>query len=188
MHSKRTSTNSSKKKTKKGRSANNGQHLDDILYEKVLTVNVGSETNQSSSSSYSNNKTLNTTNTEETFDQQQVNDTTRIDDNVLPTKSEVWNYATKLPNGKAKCKSCNREIACKDHSTTGLRRHLDRCMKTSKFLSNNSTIFNKPINIQMKKKLHELVYQCIIQDGRSFDDLRKPGMSRLLQEIIPGKR
>ncbi|CAF4999278.1 unnamed protein product, partial [Rotaria sp. Silwood1] len=167
-------------------SANNGQHLDDILYEKVLTLNVGSETNQSSSSSYSNNKTLNTTNTEETFDQQQVTDTTRIDNNVLPIKSEVWNYATKLPNGKAKCKSCNREIACKDHSTTGLRRHLDRCMKTSKFLSNNSTIFNKPINIQMKKKLHELVYQCIIQDGRSFDDLRKPGMSRLLQEIIPG--
>ncbi|CAF3965061.1 unnamed protein product, partial [Rotaria sp. Silwood1] len=185
MHSKRTSTNSSKKKTKKGRPANNGQHLDDILYEKVLTLNVGSETNQSSSSSYSNNKTLNTTNTEETFDQQQVTDTTRIDNNVLPIKSEVWNYATKLPNGKAKCKSCNREIACKDHSTTGLRRHLDRCMKTSKFLSNNSTIFNKSINIQMKKKLHELVYQCIIQDGRSFDDLRKPGMSRLLQEIIP---
>ncbi|CAF3680339.1 unnamed protein product [Rotaria sordida] len=186
MHSKRTSTNSSKKKTRKGESTNNGQHLDDNLHGKVLTLTVGSKTNRSSSSSYSNNKTSNTTNTEETFDQQQVTDTMQIDDNMLPTKSEVWNYATKLPNGKAKCKSCNREIACKDHSTTGLRRHLDRCMKTSKFLSNNSTIFKKSINIQMKKRLDELAYQTIIEDGRTFDDLRKPGISRLLQEIVPG--
>ncbi|CAF4343832.1 unnamed protein product, partial [Adineta steineri] len=37
-----------------------------------------------------------------------------------------------------------------------------------------------------QKKLNELVYQCVIQDGRNFGDLRKPGMIRLLNEIVPG--
>ncbi len=47
-------------------------------------------------------------------------------------KSELWDYATKLHNDKAKCHKCNREISYKDDSTTGLRRHLQRCSNMSK--------------------------------------------------------
>ena len=39
---------------------------------------------------------------------------------------------------------------------------------------------------EAKRKFHELVYKCIVQDGRTFGDLRKPGMRRLLDEILPG--
>ena len=39
----------------------------------------------------------------------------------------------------------------------------------------------------MKQRLNALVYKCIIEDGRTFDDLRKPGISHLLEEIVSGK-
>ena len=39
----------------------------------------------------------------------------------------------------------------------------------------------------MKQRLLVLVYKYIIEDGRTFDDLRKPSISHLLEEIVPGK-
>jgi len=111
-------------------------------------------------------------------------------DAVVP-KSSVWDYAVKLPNGKGKCLKCNREFSCKGHSTTGLRKHLHRCLNLSVFApdtgrKNARNGNEKSMSAEVKRKFHELVYKCIVQDGRSFGDLRKTGMARLLEEILPG--
>ena len=37
------------------------------------------------------------------------------------------------------------------------------------------------------RKLNSLVYDCIIEDGRSFGDRRKPGLARVLSEMVPDK-
>ena len=91
-----------------------------------------------------------------------------------------------LPNGKAQCHNCHRQISCKDHNTSGVRRHLYRCMRISKFAS-ISNYFKTSVSNDMKEQLNELVYKCIIEDGRSFGDLRKPGMARLFEKILPGR-
>ena len=191
MRSKTISKNFSKtKRQTTNTSTIESQHVDDILNEECVTLTTRQQKTQSSSSSssYPKKKAAVTTNSDETFDQEESTDRTQNATDALPVKSEVWHYATKLQNGKAKCNNCNREIGCKDHSTSGLRRHLHHCLKISKFASIGSGVFKKSLNSIMKKKLHELVYKCIIEDGRSFGDLRKPGMTRLLEEIVPGKR
>ena len=43
----------------------------------------------------------------------------------LKTHSLVWQYFVRLPSGKAKCKSCSKEIACTSGNTSGLGRHLE---------------------------------------------------------------
>ena len=105
----------------------------------------------------------------------------------LPATSEVWKYATKLSNGRAQCHNCDKQISCKDHNTSGIRRHLYRCMRISKFAPVNSVTFEKSIGNDMRQKLSELVYKCIIEDGRCFGVLRKPGITRLFKGILPGK-
>jgi hypothetical protein len=58
----------------------------------------------------------------------------------------------------------------------------------SKFTrSRTRNISNKFVSEDMKKKLNELVYECIVEDGRTFGDLRKPGMTRFLEKILPGE-
>jgi hypothetical protein len=187
MHSKTIpKVNSRKKRKTINGSKDQVEHLDDILNEKLVTVTTRQQSIRSSLSSNSRNTVTITTNVDETSDQAQSTDQTQENTDTLPMKSEVWDYATKLHNGKVKCHKCNREISCKDHSTTGLRRHLQRCLNISKFISNAHRSSNSTINNDMKKKLNELVYKCIIEDGRSFGDLRKPGMARFIEEILPG--
>ncbi|CAF2018076.1 unnamed protein product [Rotaria magnacalcarata] len=106
--------------------------------------------------------------------------------NLNTLKSEVWQYATRLNNGKAKCNKCDREISCKDHSTTGIRRHLYHCMKIPSFTRHINASSTSSIGRDMTQRLNELVYKCIIEDGRTFGDFRKPGISHLLEQIVPG--
>jgi hypothetical protein len=174
-----------KRKTTNG-SKDQVEHLDDILNEEVVTVTTRRQSIQSSLSSNSKNTATITTNVDETSNQAQSTNHTQENTDALPMKSEVWDHATKLHNGKAKCHKCNREISYKDHPTTGLRQHLQRCLNISKFISSARHSSKSTINNDVKKKLNELVYKCIIEDGRSFGDLRKPGMSRFIEEIIPG--
>ena len=189
MRSKTTSAvnSKSKRKTTKG-SKIQIQDLDEILNEEIVTTTRRQrQPIRSPSSSHSKNKTTTTTNTNETASQAQPIDQTQPETVASPMKSVVWRYATKLQNGKAKCHNCNREIACKDHSTTGLHRHLHRCINISKFTSSSGNSFKSSVRNDVKKKLNELVFKCIIEDGRSFGDLRKPGITRLLDQILPGE-
>ncbi|CAF0834218.1 unnamed protein product [Adineta steineri] len=164
------------------------QHLDDMLNEEVVTrtTQTRSQSIPSSSTSNSTNTTTATTNINEIQVEDLSTDNIPEPDEHITMKSEVWDYATKMPNGKAKCNKCKKDYSCKDHNTSSLRRHLNRCLNTSKFSSNENKTSTKKIDNERKKKLNELVYQCVIQDGRNFGDLRKPGMIRLLNEIVPG--
>ncbi|CAF1489878.1 unnamed protein product [Adineta steineri] len=164
------------------------QHLDDMLNEEVVTrtTQTRSQSIPSSSTSNSTNTTTATTNINEIQVEDLSTDNIPEPDEHITMKSEVWDYATKMPNGKAKCNKCKKDYSCKDHNTSSLRRHLNQCLNTSKFSSNENKTSTKKIDNERKKKLNELVYQCVIQDGRNFGDLRKPGMIRLLNEIVPG--
>ena len=107
------------------------------------------------------------------------------------TRSLVWDHATKMDNEKAKCHKCQREIGCKGHSTSGLRRHLYSCLGLQQFKTGNgrSGIRKRTkLSATVVRKFNSLVYDCIIKDGRSFGDLRKPGLTRLLSEMLPGKQ
>jgi hypothetical protein len=65
----------------------------------------------------------------------------------------------------------------KDYSTNSLRRHSACCQKLSIFTSNKkSRTSSSTISAEMKQKLGNLVYNCLIQDGRSFGDFQKPGI------------
>ena len=186
MHSKPVSKAKSKKKHKTdNKSINQSQNLTDILNEEVITVANRQQPIPSQASSSSNNRAASTTSNSETFNQLPSQNDLQDAVNIV-SKSDVWKYAKKLTNDKAKCNNCNKEISCKDHSTSGLRRHLNSCIHGVKFISSTKNTTKITISNDMKKKLHELVYQCIIRDGRSFGDLRKPGMARLLEEIAPG--
>jgi hypothetical protein len=189
MRSKNTSqVNTRKKRKTSNASKNQVQHVDDILNEGVVTRSTRRQPIQSSSSSNSNNITNSTTNTHETLDQGQPTNQSQEEIDSPRAKSDVWHYATKQANGKAKCHNCDREISCKDHSTTGLRRHLHKCLNISKFTrSRTRNISNKFVSEDMKKKLNDLVYECIVEDGRTFGDLRKSGMARFIKKILPGE-
>ena len=71
-------------------------------------------------------------------------------------------YATKMDNEKVKCHKCPREIGCKGYSIIGLRRHL-----------------YSYLSVTVVRKFNSLLYDCIIKDGRSSGDFRKPGYARL---------
>jgi hypothetical protein len=126
-------------------------------------------------------------NTRRLNDSNESNDSSENNGVPSSSKSLVWNYAARSESGKAKCLKCNKEISYKDYSTTSLRRHLHTCQNLPIFASKRNTNgVQASIDTASKQKLNELVYKCIIRDGRSFGDLRKPGMARLLQEAIPG--
>jgi hypothetical protein len=131
----------------------------------------------------------NTNDSATTMDTSRPNDQDPSDAEV--PKSAVWDYAVKLPDGQAKCLRCNRQVSCKGHSTTGLRRHLHRCLNSSLFApttggTNSRGSKRLSMTDDAKRKFHELIYKCIVQDGRTFGDMRKPGMRRLLEGILPG--
>jgi len=185
MRSKIISTiNSTRKRQRNHGAKQRNISVNEILNEEVVTLTTQQQT-ISSSSSHATNQTNITTDANETSSRDQSADQTQEKSDAPPTKSEVWDYATKLSNNKAKCHNCNREISCQDHSTSGLRRHLRRCANVLKFAPVSHPSRNG-INRDVKKKLNELVYRCIIEDGRSFGDLRKPGMAHLLHGILPG--
>ncbi|CAF1553556.1 unnamed protein product [Rotaria sp. Silwood1] len=99
--------------------------LTTFLNEKVVTFTTRPQVIQFSSLN-SKNTTATTTNMDEAQVQSQSSNQTQQEADVLPVKSEILNYATKLQNVKAKCNSCNREITSKDRSTSSLCRHLRR--------------------------------------------------------------
>lgn len=103
---------------------------------------------------------------------------------------DLWYYMTKLQNYKAKCNICNRILSRKNGATSGLRKHLSRVHKIELFGIASESPRNKAyqMSFEEKKKIDALVIKCIIQDGRSFDDMRRSGMLKVFKYLAPGKK
>jgi hypothetical protein len=106
--------------------------------------------------------------------------------------SQVWQYAIRCPNSNySTCRLCpdNKQISTNNGSTSTLRKHLISKHNIHVLvLTNDKRKSTKSsISINKKRELHDLFINCIIRDGRTFNDLHKPGMKKILQELIPGK-
>lgn len=83
------------------------------------------------------------------------------------------------------------ELSCKGQSTSGIRRHLRLVHKIEEFkeksvkLTKNNNAASE-LSTDQKQKLRELAVNAIIQDGRSFNDLNKPGIVKLFNSLLEG--
>lgn len=110
-----------------------------------------------------------------------------VGENNSRKESQVWKYAVRNDdNVTATCKICNNIVKTKNWSTTGLRKHLTQVHQIPLEISKSKTEKSK-ISNSLKKELHTLAINAIIQDSRSFDDLRRPGILNFLRKAIPGK-
>jgi hypothetical protein len=46
---------------------------------------------------------------------------------------------------------------------------------------------NNKLSPDQKRKLHQLAVNAIIEDGRSFNDLNKPGITKLFNGLLEGR-
>ena len=83
------------------------------------------------------------------------------------------------------------EISRKGQTTTGLRRHFRLVHKMKEFeekrvnpTKGKNTI--QKLSIDQRQKLHQLAVNAIIEDGRSFNDLNKPGITKLFNGLLDG--
>ncbi|CAF1626740.1 unnamed protein product [Didymodactylos carnosus] len=114
------------------------------------------------------------------------NNNDNLQDTSVRKESSVWHFAIRHENNHTtKCKLCNIIIKTTNWSTTGLRKHLAQVHKLPAFEPALSTEKPKIFN-SLKKELHDLVINSIIQDGRSFKDFHRPGMLNFLKKAIPG--
>ncbi|CAF2117099.1 unnamed protein product [Rotaria magnacalcarata] len=105
---------------------------------------------------------------------------------VNKNESSVWNFAVRSnDNQTAKCKICSIILKTTNWSTTGLRKHMEQVHKIP-MVKSTSTTAKSTISTSFKSELHNLVVNAIIQDSRSFDDFRRPGMTNFLKKAIPG--
>ncbi|CAF1292438.1 unnamed protein product, partial [Didymodactylos carnosus] len=116
------------------------------------------------------------------------NNTITMDDQSR-APANVWLYATRAADGKsATCNICAANIKTNRYSTTTLRSHLvSQHGKTELKLPSREIKEECDCRLppQEKKKLHDLCIRCIVQDGRAFGDLSKPGIPRLIHAIVP---
>jgi hypothetical protein len=103
--------------------------------------------------------------------------------------SSLWNYMIKQANEKAKCNICNTILSRQNGGTTGLRKHLHQVHKIQSFSTKSKKLRSKSCRLssEQKKKLDYLIIKCIVQDGRSFDDMRRPGILKVIDYLLPGK-
>ncbi|CAF4089715.1 unnamed protein product [Rotaria sordida] len=85
------------------------------------------------------------------------------------------------------------EISRKGQSTSGVRRHLRTVHKLKEFEEKTIKTTKKNIMINnlspdKKQKLHVLALNAIVEDGRSFNDLNKPGIIKLFNGFRPPHR
>ncbi|CAF1502782.1 unnamed protein product [Adineta steineri] len=102
-------------------------------------------------------------------------------------RSNVWGFAQKITKNKAYCPKCKIYIKTINGGTSTLRKHL---------LLNHDLVQlqlasqprNKPTNSiprEKKQRLDHLANLAIFEDGRTFGDFRKSGISKFITEGIP---
>ena len=81
-------------------------------------------------------------------------------------------------------------LSRKGQSTTGIRRHLRVVHKIDGFGEKTSNQPKRshviPLSVEKKAKLHQLALNCILEDGRSFNDLNKKGILKLFNGLLEG--
>ena len=132
----------------------------------------------------------------ESAENQQENSNSTIIDaqtgtgNQLGSVSNLWKYMSKQQNNKAKCSLCDAVLSRTNGTTTGMRKHLFLIHKLQCFAMTASKKQTRParLSIDEKKKLDSLAISCIVQDGRGFGDLRRSGILKLFNHLLPGQR
>ncbi|CAF1684742.1 unnamed protein product, partial [Adineta ricciae] len=103
-------------------------------------------------------------------------------------KSNVWQYAEKLKNGMAKCLKCKTRIKTTNGATSTLRKHLIKEHRLTHLTllpaSRPKPTSNNSVTREKKNRLDYLATVAIIEDGRTFGDLRKSGITKFLDEAI----
>ena len=105
--------------------------------------------------------------------------------------SQVWQHAERCPNSNYSiCLLCpdNKKISANNGSTSTLRKHLISKHQVHELALPNNKRKRIIASMDIKKthQLNELFIKCVVRDGRTFNDLQKPGMKYVLQQIIPG--
>ncbi|CAF2407349.1 unnamed protein product [Rotaria sp. Silwood2] len=115
-----------------------------------------------------------------------VDDSNKIQPDISGS-SYLWDYMTKQKE-KAKCNICSAVLSRKNGTTSGLRKHLCQMHKLECFSVNSKTVDIKPhqIGVDEKKKLDSLIINAIVEDGRSFGDMRQSGILKVFNHLTPG--
>ncbi|CAF1004659.1 unnamed protein product [Didymodactylos carnosus] len=92
--------------------------------------------------------------------------------------SYVWSHATKLNAKQAQCNICQKIISTSGGSVITFKARLET-HEIKGPCSTQSTLKKSAIPLVQKRILDAIAIQCIIEDGRSFSDLRKAGMMKL---------
>lgn len=108
--------------------------------------------------------------------------------NEKQLRSNVWKYAIKISKENAQCIRCKSYIKTPAGGTTTLRKHLITKHNFAHLtLDANPRIkTGSSISREQKSRLDNLPYLAIFEDGRTFGDLRKGGISKFLAEAVPG--
>lgn len=129
------------------------------------------------------------TNDSTSTNQMDIDDANELTSNDNNNK-DLWHYMTKQQNEKAKCEMCDVVLSRKNGSTTGLRKHLHQVHKLERFgiVSKKSRLKCKQLSNEEKKSLDALVIQCVLEDGRSFSDMRQSGILKVFNRLVDGKK
>ncbi|CAF1437369.1 unnamed protein product [Adineta ricciae] len=107
-------------------------------------------------------------------------------------KSHVWEYFERCQDSevlKAKCFLCGDELRTPNYATSSLIRHLEQRHNLQQAAQTQvlpvRTKSNK-LSRAERKRLDSLAIVAIIQDGRSYGDLHKSGMKKLIDGLQPG--
>ncbi|CAF2955450.1 unnamed protein product [Rotaria sp. Silwood2] len=102
-------------------------------------------------------------------------------------RSNVWNYAKKISKEKSQCNICKKYIKTPGGSATTLRKHLVTIHNLTHLAleANPRVKIDNSISPEQKLRLDYLANLAIFEDGRTFGDLRKSGISKFLAEAIP---
>ena len=102
----------------------------------------------------------------------------------------LWNYMMKQQTKKAKYNICGVILSRTHAATSGLGMHLYRVHKIEPFgkASTKSSSKFHQLSIDEKNKLGLLMIKCIIEDGRSFSDIRQSGILKIFNHLVQGKK
>ena len=117
-------------------------------------------------------------------------ESTKRKENEIDRTSDVWNYMKKQGNDKATCNICGITLCRKNGNTTGLRKHLNQVHRLAGLPNSSCRKRRKSNHLEMetKKILDSLLINCIIEDGRSFSDMCRPGVLRIFNHFVPGEQ
>ena len=117
--------------------------------------------------------------------------TTKKHDVTQLSPSPVWQYAVRSEDKSyATCRLCDKRISTSNWSTSSLRRHLIQMHNKSELMLSKKHKRNVTPDApqRVREKFHKLSVEATIKDSLPFNAFNKPGLSRLIEEAIPGKK